>query len=186
MWMAQTAFSFLDAWHSLMTLQYMCDTDNYETILESGHVNVSVDGGGAIPQYAVLWDPRNRYTPPGSAIGVDGGQSLRVNAFGQVEAVGVTAHNVRVSLIGPGHPQPLGAATQLIGTMNPGDIVKWELEWKEYPDAGGAWQVYIEATLDSHPVLAHLAWQCNLFIVTERPVPKDPECNNWAATIVRT
>ena len=55
MWLADTAQSFLQAWHTLHVQQYMCDTDRYETVLSSGSGDLFTSGAGAIPNYEILW-----------------------------------------------------------------------------------------------------------------------------------
>jgi len=134
LWAAQTLWSALDAYATVMLLQEMCDLTQDETLLKAGNAESRLPHDfGNVTFYEVIYDPHNRANPTTGFILTEDGP-LTVFAAGTGGSLGLFIDSLDIFLyVGGVH-----VASQSLGAMGPGDTLSWSLDYTTSFHAGTA------------------------------------------------
>lgn len=61
--MAQTLFTAMDTWSSIINRQAMCTDEEAHGIMRGGFVRIQFEGEGGVPFYTTVYDPKNYAVP---------------------------------------------------------------------------------------------------------------------------
>jgi len=113
-WAAQTAYTALDTWQSLITAAELCGVEGNECIIKNGDAPITGGEGdfdGEAALYSVVYDPMGRYPELGSHIEI------------------YFASHVSVFMCGYAKPGPRRLTNVRVG-------IKHETEWVAWQDLG--------------------------------------------------
>jgi len=134
-WAAETAWSALDTWQSIIHKGELCDTLGHETMLMNGvgtFPGGSGDRLGSAGLYEVLYDPMHRYGALGGGVNIAPAQAVTASACGYMVAQGSTLTNVEVWV----QMGNLVTAHALIGSVPPFTATPFSVSWETGSFAG--------------------------------------------------
>jgi hypothetical protein len=176
-WATETLFSALDTWQSMVYAMDMCDIEKNETLLAEGVGDMHFQTGVGSPGfYDVLYDPLPRYSWPGGDIESHVTKVITMDAIGVILAGGAHVNNIQV-YFARGSIEPLpGSSIWQSGSMSPGDVATWDIEYSGLQDPG-TFQIVI--TWDQeHTGLAASHIFVSRWTSTFHQVSRPP-CHRW-------
>jgi len=176
-WATETLFSLLDQWQSMVYAMEMCDLRHGEALLAEGSGSMHFETGVGSPGfYDVLHDSPQHYSWPGGDVEWHETHWITADAVGFILAGSGIVNNIRVYFArGSIEPVP-GTTIYESGTMNPGDVASWSIEYGGL-NAPGTLQIIVEWD-QTHTGLQHSTILVHRWTTTFREAPYSP-CGNW-------
>jgi len=176
-WAAETLFSGLDQYQSIIYAQEMCDLEHGETLLAEGSGSLFGNSGVGSPGfYRTLWDPEHHYSWPSGDVEWHHRKYVAADAAGHILAGGAAVDNIRMFFArGSTEPAP-GTSIYETGPMSIGDVASWTLEFGAIEEPGTL-QIVVEY-LQHHTGLQRSTVLVQRWTTTFRDAPYQP-CTKW-------
>ncbi len=176
-WAAETLFSLLDQWQTMVYAMEMCDLSNGEALLAEGSGSMYFGSGQGSPGfYDVLYDHPQHYSWPGGDVEWHFTAYVQADAVGFILAGGNFVNNIRV-YFARGSIEPLpGSEIYETGPMNPGDVASFAISFGGR-EAQGTIQIVVDYDQE-HTGLQHSTILVHRWTTSFREAPYSP-CGNW-------
>jgi len=168
-WAAETAWSALNMWSSLIHEGEVCNPDGTECLLRDGNgtwPGVPAHRIGSPGLFTEIYDPRGRYSFGGSHIDIFEASHVSASAFGRLQPFQCTFDNVEVWIRHEGIDGP----KTYIGHVGAGEIVSFDCSWGGEMGIGVV-SVMCELDITGNSLFAPSIW-CDRFTV--KAVPPEP------------
>jgi len=171
-WAAETTWSALDTWQTIIHKGEMCDALGHETMLMNGvgtFPGGSHDALGSAGLYEVLYDPMHRYGALGGGVDIDPVQAVTASAHGYIAAQGSTLTNVEV-WIAMGNQ---ATAHALVGSVPPFTATPFSVSWETGAFAGNV-SVWFSCHVEGSTILPNRIDVTRFTVTADAPDDKPP------------
>jgi len=182
-WAAETVFSGLDAWQSIIYAQAKCGLDHDECLLMDGEASAFAGGAhfGTPNAFTEIQDRRHMYEPFGGDVSTFAPGYLRLNAVGYVVNGGCNVSENIVSFMAGTTILNGGTCFQDLGGMGPGDKADFSLSFAGFVPAG-AFRINWDCINDAVG-LARTTLFVNRWTASWSPTPHQHECTKWPSRV---
>jgi len=181
-WAADTLFSLLDQWQSMVYAMEMCDVIGGECLLAEGSGSLYFESGQGSPGfYDVLYDHPQHYSWPGGDVEWHEPKYVAADAMGHILAGSGIVHNIRV-FFARGSIEPIpGSEIWESGPMNPGDVATFSISFGGLQNPGTL-QIVVDYS-QTHTGLQHSTILVQRWTTSFRDAPYFP-CGNWKPSVL--